>query len=265
MVQEAVRKPVKPGRFHPPAFHVQLDQRDALNEPPWDDIRRHVPGLWRVFPHDEPHFLRLVASAGTSHALEERGYGEGRIDLERAFEPSDIDAQFEGRRRDGGHAAVLILHVFFGALSDGRGEVAVMDEESIRFVLDFAILAQGGCHRFRFFAGIAEYQAFAAACMFEDVSDARIGHLGGRIGGRLRYRRRWVGVGGGVPLRAVKGSPRSLLPDAAVRFGIQCNGCACFGDCTSTMCTSRQCRCLLDQRQAITVDRMRIRGICRRA
>ena len=244
MVQETVRQAIKPGRLHPTAFHIQLDERDALNEFPRDDIRRHITRLRRILTHDEPHFLRLVASAGASHALEERGDGEWRVDLERAFEPADVDAQFEGRRRDGGHAAVLVLHLLFGTLPDGRRKVAVVDEEAVRLMPYLAVLAQGGGHGFGFLAGIAEYEAFAATRVFEDVADARVSGL-------------WGGVRGGFGLGERAGKWLVLPFKRGFKRGFHRGFGLGF--------TGKRCFRLFQQWSGCAVNRVRVACKCRHA
>ena len=69
MVQKAVGQPLCPGRLHKSFLHIQLHQRNALNQIPGDHIREHGPGFRVILPHDKPHFRRLSPPAGPSHPL----------------------------------------------------------------------------------------------------------------------------------------------------------------------------------------------------
>ena len=65
----------------------------------------------------------------------------------------------------------------------------MVDEETVRLVIDLAVLPQLLADRFTFLAGVGEDQAFLSPCMRKDIADARVGGLGRGVGGRFHRRR----------------------------------------------------------------------------
>ena len=56
------------------------------------------------------------------------------VDLEGSLELADVDAQLERCRGDGREGLGLVSHELLGRLAQGAREVAVMDEEAVRFM-----------------------------------------------------------------------------------------------------------------------------------
>ena len=188
VIKQAVGQPFRARRFDKPFLDIQLHQRDALYQIPRDHVGQHGARFGMFLAHDEPHFRRVAASAGSAHALQKAGHRKRRVDLERAFQPADVDSQFQGRRRADRKQRVVVLHFFLGAFAVGRGEVAVMDQKAVGLVLCFAVLPQMLTHRLAFLARIGKDQALAPSCVFKDITHARIGG-GRRVIGRWLQRR----------------------------------------------------------------------------
>ena len=104
MVQEAEGQPVEPRRFDPVFFPVKLDQRNGLEEFPGNGLGQERARLRFILPDDEPHLGRHAPPARAPHALQERRDRPGCIDLERPFQPSDVDAELQGGCRHRGQA-----------------------------------------------------------------------------------------------------------------------------------------------------------------
>jgi len=73
------------------------------------------------------------------HALEEGRDRPRCVDLKGTLEPSDINAEFERRRRARCKETVLILHPRLRRLTECGGEIPVMNEETIRLMLFLTI------------------------------------------------------------------------------------------------------------------------------
>ena len=97
-------------------FAVKLDQGDSLDQLPGNGLGQHRSRLRLLFSHNEVHLRRQVAPACAPHPLQEARHGEWRVDLEGPLEPTDIDAEFQGRGGDGCLALLVIAHELFGAL-----------------------------------------------------------------------------------------------------------------------------------------------------
>ncbi len=169
MVQEAEGQPVEPRRFDPVFFPVKLDQRNGLEEFPGNRGRQHGPDLRFILPDDEPHLGRHAPPARAPHALQERRDRPGCIDLERPFQPSDVDAELQGGCRHRRIQMLFVLHQFLGTFPIGRGKVAVMDQETVLLMPQLTVLAEGGGHTFTFLAGVDKDKALPAPRMFEYV------------------------------------------------------------------------------------------------
>ena len=127
-----------------------------------------------VLTHDKPHLGRVASAACPAHALQETGHRKRRVDLECSLQLSDIDAEFQSRRRAYRHQRIIILHLLFRALSVGRREISVMDEKALRLMIGFAVLPQVLAYRLTFLSGIGEDKAFFASCVFENIAHSRI-------------------------------------------------------------------------------------------
>ena len=188
MVQKAERQPVQPGRLHPPLLQIQLHQGNALQKLPGNGGGQHGPHLRLVLPDDEPHFRRKLPPAGAPHALQERGHRPGRVNLKRPLQPADINAQLQRRGGHRGHVLGIVLHDALRRLPIGGGKVAVMDEETVGFVIQLAVMAQRGGHHLAFFPGIDENQTLFAPGMLEDIPNAGVCVGGGVVGFFFQHR-----------------------------------------------------------------------------
>ena len=129
------------------------------------------------------HLRRVVAPPRASHALQEGGDGERRIDLKRALQPPDVDAELKRRGGDGCLQLLLIPHDVFRGLAVAGREVSMMDEKAVRFMPRLAIAAQHGADGFRLLARVDKDQALAAARSLEDVAYAGVCVVGSGIRG----------------------------------------------------------------------------------
>ena len=85
VIEQAIGKAVELRGLDPSLFEIELYKCDALQELPGDGFGQHRARLGLLLAHHEMHLGREVASASTTHALEERTYGKRRIDLESAL------------------------------------------------------------------------------------------------------------------------------------------------------------------------------------
>ena len=182
MIQEAKGKPVQPGRLHPPLLQIQLHQGNALQKLPGNGGGQHGPHLRLVLPDDKPHFRRKLPPAGAPHTLQERRYRPWRVNLKRPLQPADVNAQLQRRGGHRGHVLGIVLHDALRRLPIGGGKVAVMDEETVGFVVQLAVMAQRGGHHLAFFPGIDENQTLFPPGMLENIPDAGVGVGGGVVG-----------------------------------------------------------------------------------
>ena len=58
----------------------------------------------------------------------------------------------------------------------------MVDEKTVRLVIDLAVLPQLLAHRLAFLAGVRKNKALFPSGMLENIADARIGGLRGDIG-----------------------------------------------------------------------------------
>ena len=145
-----------------------------MDQKPRDQFRQHSSRFGVVLTHDKPHLARVASAACPAHALQETGHRKRRVDLECSLQLSDIDAEFQRRRRAYRHQRIIILHLLFRALSVGRREISVMDEKALRLVSGFAVLPQVLAYRLTFLSGIGEDKAFFASRMFKNIAHSRI-------------------------------------------------------------------------------------------
>ena len=174
MVEKAVRKPVHFGRLHKAILDIELYQSDPLDQKPRDQFRQHSSRFGVVLTHDKPHLGRVASAACPAHALQETGHRKRRVDLECSLQLSDIDAEFQRRRRAYRHQRIIILHLLFRALSVGRREISVMDEKALRLVIVLAVLPQVLAYRFAFLAGVGEDKTLFPPGMLENVAHTGI-------------------------------------------------------------------------------------------
>ena len=130
----------------------------------------------------------VSAPARPAHALEKTGNGEGSVDLKSPLQTADIDAQLQRGCGADAHQRIIVLHLFFGALPVGGGEVAVMDQEAVRLMVHLAVLPETLADRLAFFPGIGEDETFFAPCMFKNIADAGIRCFRGFVGRRFDLR-----------------------------------------------------------------------------
>ena len=190
MVEQAVWKPLCPRRLDEAFFDIELHQCDALDQVPGDHIGEHRPRFRMLLPHYKPHFRRVAPAAGSAHALQKTRDRERRVDLKRPFQPADVDAQLQ---RCGGadrEQRVIVLHFFLGALAIRGGEIPVVDQKALRFMIHFAVLAQALADGLALLAGVGEDQAFLPARMLKDIADARVRRLRRGVGRFFRHRGR---------------------------------------------------------------------------
>ena len=199
-------------RLHETLLEVELHQRDALEKIPWNGFREHRARLGVLLAHDEPHLRRRPAPPGAAQPLQEAGDGERRVDVEGAFQASDVNAQFECGGGADRHERIVVLHLLLGAFAVGGREVPVVDEEALWLVVHLAVLPKLLADGLAFLAGVGEDEALLAAGVLEDVADAGIRRLrrgvcgllqdGGRGLGRRRTGLWSCGLRGLVRLRA---------------------------------------------------------------
>ena len=185
MIQQAVGQPVEARRLHKTLLDVELHQGNALDEIPGNTVREHGTGFLVILAHDKPHLGRIAPAACAAHALQEAGNSERRVDLESTFQTPNVNAQLQRCRGADAHERIVILHLLFGALPVGGGKISVMDQETVRFMVDFTVLPQLLADRFTFLPGIGEHKALLSPGMLEDVANARIRGLWRVIGGFL--------------------------------------------------------------------------------
>ena len=105
-----------------------------------------------IFAHHKPHFRRIPAAPGTPHALEKTGDGKRCVNLESALQPADINAEFQRGCRADRHQGIVVLHLLLGILPVGSGEIAVVDEKTVGFMIGFTVLPQTLADGLAFFA-----------------------------------------------------------------------------------------------------------------
>ena len=98
--------------------------------------------------------------------------------MEGPLQPAYIDAKLQSRRGAYAHQRVVVLHLLLRALAIGRRQIAVVDQEALRLMVDLAVLPQALAHRFALLPGICEDQAFFAPRVFENIAEPRVRRLG---------------------------------------------------------------------------------------
>ena len=136
------------------------------------------------------------------------------------LKPADVDAELQRRSGDGGLGLLLVAHELLGSLAVGRRQVAMMDEETVGFVVGFAVGAQAGTHGLCLLARIDENEALASAGVFEDVSKPRVGVLRCGVGWGEEFGRRW-GINVHLGLGFMRGG-RSLMRQSELSLAAFC-------------------------------------------
>ena len=174
VVEQAERKPASARGFDPSLFQIELDQRDPLQECPRDLVREQIPCFRVFFPHDKPHLTGLAPSSGAAHPLEKCRDRERSIDLESTLQLADVDAKLQGGSGAGSQCRIVIAHLILRSFPESGGQVAVMDQKTVRLMIVFTVRAKRRGDLFTFFSGIAKDQTFPAAGMLKDIAHARI-------------------------------------------------------------------------------------------
>ena len=204
VIEQAERHASRARRLDPAFLQVHLHKGDALHKLPGNTLGHEGTRLGFLLAHDEPHLARPLAPTGAAHALQETAHRERRVYLEGPLEPADVDAELEGGGGHGREHAVVVAHRILGALTQRRGEVAMVDEEAVGLAGGLAVLPQACGDGLGLLARVDKDQALGVFGVLEDIGDAGVGVLGRHVAGGLK--RRSCGSGGLAYLRAGMGS-----------------------------------------------------------
>ena len=127
VIEQTVGESIELGRFDPLFLAIELYKRDALQELPRNGLGHHRARLGFFLAHDKPHLGRKVATACAPHALQKGADGKRRVNLERALQATDINAELQRGGGDGRLRLLFVAHELLGRLAQRCRKVAVMD------------------------------------------------------------------------------------------------------------------------------------------
>ena len=127
VVEQAVGESIELGRLDPLFLAIELYERDTLQELPGNGFGHHRARLGFFLAHDKPHLGRKVATACAPHALQKGADGKRRVNLERALQATDINAELQRGGGDGRLRLLFVAHELLGRLAQRCRKVAVMD------------------------------------------------------------------------------------------------------------------------------------------
>ena len=117
VIEQTVGESIELGRLDPLFLAIELYERNALQELPRNGLGHHRARLGLFLAHDKPHFGRKVATACAPHALQKGADGKRRVNLERALQATDINAELQRRGGDGRLRLFLVAHELLGGLA----------------------------------------------------------------------------------------------------------------------------------------------------
>ena len=117
VIEQTVGESIELGRLDPLFLAIELYERDALEELPRNGLGHHRARLGFLLAHDKPHLGRKIAASRASHALQKGADGKRCIDLERALQATDINAELQRGGGDGCLRLFLIAHELFCRLA----------------------------------------------------------------------------------------------------------------------------------------------------
>ena len=117
VIEQAVGESIELRRLDPLFLAIELYERDALQELPGNRLGHHRTRLGFFLAHDKPHFGRKIAAARAPHALQKGADGKRCVDLKRALQATDINAELKRGGGDGCLCLLLVAHELLGGLA----------------------------------------------------------------------------------------------------------------------------------------------------
>ena len=117
VIEQTVGESIELGWLDPLFFAIELYECDALQELPGYRFGHHRARLGLFLAHDKPHLGWKIAAACAPHALQKGADGKRRIDLERALQATDINAEFQRGGGDGCLCLFFVAHELLGGLA----------------------------------------------------------------------------------------------------------------------------------------------------
>ena len=117
VIEQTVGESIELGWLDPLFLAIELYECDALQELPGYRFGHHRARLGLLLAHDKPHLGWKIAAACAPHALQKGADGKRRIDLERALQATDINAEFQRGGGDGCLRLFFVAHELLGGLA----------------------------------------------------------------------------------------------------------------------------------------------------
>ena len=117
VIEQTVGESIELRWLDPLFFAIELYECDALEELPRYRFRHHRARLGLFLAHDKPHLGRKIAASRAPHALQKGADGKRCIDLERALQATDINAELQRGGGDGCLCLFLVAHELLGGLA----------------------------------------------------------------------------------------------------------------------------------------------------
>ena len=140
--EQTHRQLFKRRRLDKALLDIELDYRYRAYQLPRNKLRQRCIRQRHILAKYHHHLGNAAASAGASYPLQQTRYRDGRAHLQHPLKPANIYAELHRDRRAGDNILIVILHPQLRLLAQLSGEIAVMNEKTVRLSAIVGYLTQ---------------------------------------------------------------------------------------------------------------------------